>query len=288
LNSFVSTGQFPGSDGTLLFFERQGKGKTIILCDGLMCEGHIWKYLVPKLKNEYEFIHWNYPGHGKSDNPSGFYDVSITRLADDVASLVEHIGRDRAVIIGHSLGVQVALETWHRHRELVDAMILICGSPGNLIRDFHENAILGYLVPVLSTIGRVFPGTLSAVWRRLPLSKFSRIAMHSREVNSRLINASDIADYFSRLPYIEFRLALQMLERAGRHDATPYLDKIDVPVLVIAGRDDTFTPAYRSSLMADRIKNSQMMMVAGGTHSLPIEQPDLVNLRILRFLKERL
>jgi pimeloyl-ACP methyl ester carboxylesterase len=75
-----------------------------------------------------------------------------------------------------------------------------------------------------------------------------------------------------------------MLEAAGRHDATPYLREIDVPTLIVAGSNDRFTPAYMSEKMARLIPRSELTMVAGGTHSLPIEQPELVELRIRRFL----
>ncbi|MCP4606877.1 MAG: alpha/beta hydrolase [Proteobacteria bacterium] len=272
------------SDRTQLYYEKLGSGQPVVLCDGLLCDGHVWKYLTPALEKDCELLHWHYPGHGKSGEPPRFADLSSERLGGDVAVVARDAGLPRITVVGHSLGVQVALETWRCHRELVEALILICGSPGHIVSNFHEGPILGLVVPVLDTIGHFVPGLLANAWQRLPAQTLTRLAMYTREVNSRLIKDSDLARYFSGLSRVDFRLALQMLKSAEQHDATPYLKEIDVPVLIIAGKEDRFTPPDRSEMMAKLIPSAEMLMVRGGTHSLPIEQPDLVNLRIRRFL----
>jgi pimeloyl-ACP methyl ester carboxylesterase len=276
------------SDGTDLFYERQGSGPPILFCDGILCEGHIWKYLVPALEGVRESVHWHYPGHGRSEDPQLFADLSPPRLADDAAAVLGHAGIDRAVIAGHSLGVQVALEVWRRHPGLVEALVLICGSPGRIVESFHESAILGYAVPLLDVASRFLPDATARLWRRLPSDWLLWLALHSREVNRRLINTADLGQYIGRVTRVDFRIGIRMLESAGRHDASPYLGEVDVPTLVIAGRDDRFTPPERSSVMAAAIAGAELMLVPGGTHSLPIEQPDLVNLRLKRFLRERI
>jgi len=215
--------------------------------------------------------------------------MSPARLADDVAAIWSELarpGNQKFTLVGHSLGVQVALETWRRHSELVEGLILICGSPGNLIRDFHEGPLLGYVVPMLDVVGRFTPQLLSSLWNKLPSRLLTKAAMLTREVDPRLLRSQDLVAYFEGLRRVDFRLALRLLESAGRHDAVPYLGEINVPTLVIAGQKDTFTPPYRSQLMGRLIRNSEFLMVKGGTHSLPLEQPDLVNLRVGRFLTD--
>lgn len=276
------------SDGTQLYYERQGRGRPLLLCDGILCEGHIWKYLTPALEPDFECLHWHYPGHGRSEDPPLFTDLSPPRLADDAASVLQHAGAGAAVIVGHSMGVQVALELWRRHRELVGALVLVCGSPGRIVESFHESAILGYLVPLLDVSSRFLPGATAKMWRRMPSRWVLWLAMRSREVNRRLISAADLGQYLGRLTRVDFRVALRMLQAAGNHDATPFLGEVDIPVLVVAGMADRFTPPHRSSVMATAIPDAELLMVPGGTHSLPIEQPDLVNLRVRRFLEDRL
>jgi pimeloyl-ACP methyl ester carboxylesterase len=169
---------------------------------------------------------------------------------------------------------------------LVRALILICGSPGKIIENFHGNAALSYVVPLLGTLSRLTPELVTSVWQGLPQQAILMMAFQLGEVNKRLIKQSDLLQYMSGLSRVDFRVALRMLEQAGKHDATPYLRDIDVPVLIIAGEKDSFTPPELSRLMTARIPHAELLMAKGGTHSLPLEQPDLVNLRIGRFLDE--
>ena len=271
-------------DGTALFYRRTGTGSPLVLCDGLLCDGHVWKYLVPALRSDHEIVHWNYPGHGKSADPMPWADLSVERLADDAAAVIEDAGLGPCVMIGHSLGVQVALETWRRHPQRVRGLILVCGSPGRIVEEFHESAILEVLVPLLDVLTRFLPRQTGKIWKALPADWLTRLTMRTREVNRRLIKAADIGEYLGRMTRVEFRVGLHILESAGRHDASPYLHSVDVPTLVIAGEEDRFTPPRRSSYMASMIPGAQLMMAKGGTHSLPIELPELVNIKVRRFL----
>jgi pimeloyl-ACP methyl ester carboxylesterase len=264
------------------------RGPALLFSDGLLCEGHIWKYLIPALREDFRCIHWNYPGHGRSGEPSSLDDLSPEQLADDAARVLDDAEAPFVVAVGHSLGVQVALELWRRHPARVRALVLVCGSPGKLIETFHESTLLGYALPVLDAATRFLPRQVNAVWRRLPFEASLRLALLTREVNPRLIRNADLAEYLGRLARVEFRVVLRMLAGAGRHDATGYLGEIRVPTLVVAGEDDRFTPAARSRLLAGSIPGAKLMLVRGGTHSLPIEMPDLVNLAVRRFLEQDL
>jgi len=55
-------------------------------------------------------------------------------------------------------------------------------------------------------------------------------------------------------------------------------------VLVVAGTHDTFTPYWLSEEMHDRIPGAEMLTVPGGTHVSPIEQPELLTLRLEKWL----
>ena len=61
--------------------------------------------------------------------------------------------------------------------------------------------------------------------------------------------------------------------------------EINVPVLVVAGEKDTFTPASLSESMVERIPGGELLMVHGGSHVAPIEQPELIGGRIKQFLE---
>ncbi len=278
----------PSSDGTTLFCEVEGHGIPLLFCDGLLCDGHVWKYTLPMLKEIGRCIHWTYPGHGGSNDPPPFADLSIERLADDGACILEYFECEKAVIIGHSLGVQVALEMWKRHAELVSGLVLICGSPGEITRSFYNSQVWHYLVPQADLLSKFLAHKTMKFWKKIEFDSLIRWVMHTSAVNRRLVKASDLIGYLSRLNRVDLRVALGILESAGRHDATPYLKEIAVPALVLAGERDLFTPPCRSRLIASMIPNAELCMAKSGTHSLPLEQPDLVDLKIKKFIMEEI
>jgi len=81
-------------------------------------------------------------------------------------------------------------------------------------------------------------------------------------------------------------LFVRMLDRAAAHSAEDLLETIDVPVLVFAGARDRFTPPERSVEMARRIPGAELCIVPGGSHTAPIELPDLFVLRLEKFLRD--
>jgi hypothetical protein len=83
------------------------------------------------------------------------------------------------------------------------------------------------------------------------------------------------------------RVFLRMVSQMADHDLDAHLPEVTVPVLVVAGERDRFTPLHRSVRMAERIPGAELTVIASGTHAAIVEHPDLVNVRIATFLRER-
>ena len=117
-DSAVSESFARGADGTRLYYHRQVGGSherlTALLCDGLACDGFIWKYLWGELAAELTVAHSHYRGHGRSGLPVDTEQIGVKALADDVDSVRRELGDPPVVLIGHSLGTQVALEVYRR------------------------------------------------------------------------------------------------------------------------------------------------------------------------------
>jgi pimeloyl-ACP methyl ester carboxylesterase len=86
---------------------------------------------------------------------------------------------------------------------------------------------------------------------------------------------------------IDLPMFLRMLRSAGEHSAEDMLATVKVPVLVIAGDKDAFTPPQYAEQMAAALPQGELLMLAGATHVAPLERRDVVNERIERFLRER-
>ncbi|MBL4818935.1 MAG: alpha/beta hydrolase, partial [Deltaproteobacteria bacterium] len=60
--------------------------------------------------------------------------------------------------------------------------------------------------------------------------------------------------------------------------------KIQVPTLIISGGQDAFSPRWVALDMHHAVENSEMLFIPSGTHCTPIEHPELIQLRIEKFL----
>lgn len=279
------TGYAISSDDVRLYYETCGKGMPLILCDGLFCNGHVWKYFVPHFCHQYQIVHWHYPGHGNSSSPKATSDVSIARLGGDAVAVMNLLEIDSAVFVGHSLGVQVALEVAFRNPSRVRGLVLLCGAPGQIVKTFHDSRVMEKILPLLGVGTRFIPRQFSSLWRLLPIHILARIVKQSDEINRRLIDMDDLIPYFEGMVQTDINVATRILEQANQHDMLPVLHQIEAPALVVAGKKDRFTPSHRSRQMAEKLPHAEVLFSDEGTHSLPLEQPDLVNLAVARVLR---
>jgi len=194
---------------------------------------------------------------------------------------------DAAVVCGHSMGVQVALETYRRHPRRVRGLMLLCGSPENPLRTFHGQRTLEMLLPRVRGAVERAPRLINQAARLLLPTRLAFQLAARVEVNADLIQASDFMPYLRGLSRVEMPFFLSMLAAAGEHSAVDLLPDIAVPTLVVAGGRDGFTPPELSRSMAEAIPGADLLEIAEGSHTAPLERPDLVGPAVREFLAGR-
>jgi pimeloyl-ACP methyl ester carboxylesterase len=278
-------------DGTPIFYEVSGLHRpavTLVLCDGIGCDGYVWRYLQRMLGEDYRVIHLHYRGHGRTPAPENPERVSISDLADDVVAVLDACETERAVIFGHSMGVQVALETFRRAPERVAGLVLICGSYGNPLRTFKGKSTLEELLPLVRYFAGKVPKLLTTFWTHAIPTELAYQIATKVEINGPLIRREDFFPYLEGIARIDVRLFLNMLAGAGRHSAKDILPTVTVPTLVLSGKLDSFTPMSLSEEMHELIPGSELHVVSDGSHTAPIERPAEVLAVIASFLQRRI
>src|SRR5262249_1083443 len=262
---------------------------AVVFCDGIGCDGYVWKYLERELERGHRVVHFHYRGHGRTPPPRDPSHVDIEDLADDLAGVMDAtLGRNStAGLAGHPMGVQVALEAYRRHRARVTGLVLLCGSYGTPLRTFKGKATLEQVLPWVKFAVNRIPTVFAGFWKRmLPTELAYQIATRF-ELNGELIRREDFIPYLQHMANLDVRLFLEMLARAGRHSAKELLADIDVPTLIVSGERDGFTPPELSAEMHQMIRDSELFVVPDGSHTAPIERPAEVTQRIAEFLRKQ-
>jgi len=289
-------------DGTTLHVRHtklaSAKQLPIILNDGLGCACYAWKHIVPSLKKRHPVIEWNYRGHGKSEVPKDLGTMTMECLARDLVSVLDALGYEKAIPFGHSMGVQVALEAQLHNPQRFAAHIFLCGGYKHPIATWHmahsrsnpntySNFGMRELFPRITRALIAYPEALQVLWEKLVLSEISYHAACLLEVNYRRISRDDFYPYFTGLGAMQARVFAHMARSYAAHSGESALADIKVPALIIGGGKDTFCPSWVTEDFHKLIKASELMMIPDGTHATPIEHPELINLRVEKFIRER-
>ncbi len=274
-------------DGTDLAYHVVGEGAPVLLCNGLGGSWMAWSHQIRYFQDRYRFISWDYRGLYRSGPAATPNSLNIEDHTRDALAVLEAANAERASIMGWSMGVQVALELFGRHPERVANLVLINGVAGHPWNTVMNLGVMGHLLPpVIRGVAEV-PRIAEAVTRRLvhmpeTVQWAKRLGLAARTLDESIFQR--LASSFAEL---DMKTYMHILERLGEHDASRYLGDIDVPTLVIAGDRDLFTPRSAAERMARRIPGAELLVVPGGTHYVAIEYPELVNLRIEKFYRER-
>lgn len=122
---FKSIGKAPD-----LFFTEAGAGRNVLLLHGWTCDSHDWSWQMPALESRYKVVALDLRGHGRSEiMPSGAY-LPNDYAADVERFIVDNYPNENFVIIGHSMGAQIAARLASARADLVEAVISIDGSLG--------------------------------------------------------------------------------------------------------------------------------------------------------------
>jgi pimeloyl-ACP methyl ester carboxylesterase len=284
----VTTSFAPAPDGSRIFWNSRGRGAPpVLLTDGIGCAGYIWTRLAPDLARSRRVLHWNYRGHGGSDCPRDLRDATVESCVGDLLRVLDAAGEERAILVGHSMGVQMALEAHRTAPGRVAGLVLVCGSPGRLLHDFHDSSLLEVTFPYAKAFFERWPTVAAAGFRTVVRSEIAMEYALAFEVNRERIRKEDLRRYFDDLANVDPGVFVRLLESAETHDATDHLADVDVPTLVVAGERDGFTPMRLSIRMHEAIAGSELLVLPGGTHAGPLEHPELVSRHLRAFLASR-
>lgn len=222
--------------GTCFFRQHLNPGKpTLLLVHGMVASSGLnWFRLFPVLSEHFNLIAPDLRGHGRSIRDSRRF--SFQQAADDMAALLRELGTGPVIAVGYSMGGAVVQHLWRQHPELVAGMVLAASNYRSRVARREEIFVLPFFAAMVG-LGRMVElvGHLpkGLVKRYLP-----RLAdqLHENETRWAL----------DEMRRTSLRTVVETGREMALHDASGWLDEIDVPTaVVITERDRAVPPAHQ-------------------------------------------
>lgn len=247
-------------DGADLFYESSGDGVPMLVMHGVGLDHAYMRPSHEALADRHRVTFYDHRLNGRSTR-TGAADRAIWTA--DAAALLDHLGTERAIIVGHSYGSWLGLEFALRYPERVHGLVLSGTAPAfdylpEVIANAHARdprraarLLEGFSTPPASdeALGRVWADVLPLYFHGTPPPDL-------------------LADtLFSAVGFTASMTAL-----AG-FDLGPRLAELRAPVLVVAGRDDFIMPPARARRVADGASKGTYVELDASGHFPFVEQP---------------
>lgn len=240
------------------------EGTPVVLVHGIPTSPELWRHVMPRL-DEARCLAWEMLGYGTSIPQGQNRDISVSRQADYLDAWLQHLGIERAVLVGHDLGGGVVQILATRHRSRVAGIVL-------------TNSICYESWPILS---------VKAMQRGAPLLRllpdttvyplFVSLQRRGHD-NAQRANESIGQHWSHYAAHGAARALVQQVSALDVHDTMAVADQLsdlDVPARVIWGAADGFQKLHYGQRLA-RDLNTRIQRIDNGRHFTPEDHPEQI------------
>lgn len=284
----MRSGHFRAKDQTKLFYSIEGNpdGENLVFCYGLICSISHWKHQIEFLKKKYKIYWMDYRGHHASDLPKNLDTISLPSIVEDLNTFFNEVKINKATIIGHSMGVNVALEFYKKYPDKVTALILANGTPHRPLETLLLNNLCEPLFKFLKWAENKQPYLIKLLWHSQKMNPLVYEIISKLGFNESYASKDDIQNYIKQFSSLDPKIFIKLIENYNDYDCTTWLHTIVVPTLIIAGEKDYITPIEKQQLLHQLILKSELYVVKKGSHCPHIDFPELISTKIQSFLSE--
>jgi len=262
----------------------EGKGKEILCIHGLTANSRFWDCLASALSPRHKIIAMDLRGRGLSDKPPTGY--AIDHHCKDVLALMDDLGLQRPVLMGHSLGAFISLVLAAQHPDRVGRLILVDG--GGKLTETQMAKVFAGIKPSLDRLGQIFPSFEDYV-SQMKRAPFLQPWNSYMETYFRYEVEEVEGGLRSRVhpKHIE-----EEAQNLGKVDSTQFYRNVTCPTLILRAtkgmlaEDDFVLPKEAAERMVREIPNARWVDLQGTNHYTILFQPNEErNREILKFLE---
>jgi pimeloyl-ACP methyl ester carboxylesterase len=281
------------ADGTHIFIEEFGpeSPRGVVFVHGSVLRTDVWHYQMQSLPG-HRLVFSDLRGHGQSTK--GEADYSIKILGEDLLATLDELGLEEVIIVGHSVGGQVAMQMCHDNQGLlgsrVKGLVLVNTSYG----PFTETLVASGMI---ARVERITRRPFDALGKRHEtIEKIRKLVRPSDAVFWGVALAAFGEDASPR--HIDFTydmlastpvdVIFDLVRSYRDFDLADHLDELTVPVLVIGGTHDRLTLPKASLHLAAHLPKADLHVFEGCGHMSMLERHEEFNQLLQQFVEDNL
>lgn len=244
------------------------EAETLICLHGIGGDDASFLPQIEGLSNQYQVVAWNMPGYSQSQK---LPNMTFENLANALSEFIFQSGIESVHLVGQSIGGMVAQEFAHRYPDQLKSLVLIGTTSAFGGRDdsFKNEFLAARLQP------------LDAGVSMPDLARQAVPQIVGRECPQHVVDAA--IESMAKVKSDTYRDVLQCLVTFNRYKE---LEELSHPVCLIAGTEDTNSPAVTMQKMAARLANAEYHELQGAGHLINIEMPVATNQIIIDFIEK--
>ncbi|MFM1813336.1 MAG: hypothetical protein RLZ98_31 [Pseudomonadota bacterium] len=265
--------------GVDMHYNVYGEGEPLVMVPSTALAGSIWEpYQVPELSRHMKVITFDPRGTGRTTAPDGVW--TIEQLAADVAALLDHLGIEKAHLIGHSMGGRVALAFALAYPRRAKSLIMAASGSGIAARP-GEECVAGVSLRMIDNL--VTLGFEEYIRREfLERTTYFTSEFH----NSHPDRVREIYDLAWK-HHAKWKPFLRIVWARQNWEATHRLHEVKAPVLVVVGgEDEGGSNHYRQAeILLERLPDGEQLILPGQSHGFFWQAPDETNRWIAEWVR---
>jgi pimeloyl-ACP methyl ester carboxylesterase len=264
-------------DGVRLYYEETGSGTPVIFVHEYAGDHRSWEPQMRHFGQRYRAITYAARGYPPSDVPDNVALYSQARAADDIGAVLDHLGIDRAHVVGLSMGGFATLHFGFRHAARGRSLV-VAGCGYGAERDQRERfrAEAEAIAEFIATQGM-------AVFAEKYAYGPTRVQFENKDPRGFAEFKRMLAEH-AAVGARNTQLGVQR-ERPSLYDLMPQMQALTVPTLILTG-DEDWPCLAPGILMKQQIQTAALAVMPNCGHAINIEDPGEFNRLVGDFLAQ--
>lgn len=278
-----------GFDGTpLRYWTRRAGPRWVLVCSGYGGTLPSWQPLLDELDPVWSLLLWDYRGQFGSGLPEDDLPIKVEDHSRDLEALMAAESIESGVLMGWSVGVQVALEHYRRRHRAVEALVLINGANERVLHSPMGDGLGATAMRGIIRAMGMAGGPLQAALRPILHRRLTARAAKALRFVKAGADLDHVQAAITSWRDMDVRRYMAMTLTADDHVTSDMVDTVRVPTLITAGDQDFLTPPSQAEGLHQRIADSEYRLFEGATHYAILERPADYARAIDDFLARRL